>query len=186
LPHANLTVRRHDIVAEALPESGRFDLVHARWLLHWIAQPRKALARMVAALRPGGWLLAEEPDWVTLFHACPSEIVSKVATLLWGTESAIVDAEYGRHLFDDMRALGLLEMESSGRIEMVRGGTPLATHMGLSMAKSAAPFVESGAIRAEDLEEALARLNDPAFATMSAITMAVWGRRPPGGSEQRK
>jgi len=52
--------------------------------------------------------------------------------------------------------------------------------------ESAEPAVESGAIRAEDLEEALAQLNDPAFATMSAITMAVWGRHPLSGSEERK
>ena len=37
----------------------------------------------------------------------------------------------------------------------------------------------------EEVEEALARLNDPTFATMSAITMAVWGRRHAGGSQRR-
>ena len=186
LSYPNLAVRRHDIVADEVPEASPFDLVHARWLLHWIAEPREALGRMVTAVRPGGWLLVEEPDWVTLFHACPSEIVSKVVTLLWGTEGATVDAAYGRRLFDDVRALGLLDVESLGRVEMIGGGRPLSTHLSLSMAKSAAPAVESGAIRAEDLEEALARVNDPAFATMSAITMAVWGRRPPSGSEERK
>ena len=120
---------------------------------------------------------------MTIFHGCASETLKKVATFLWGTENAIVDAEYGRHLFDDMRALDLCEMESSGRVEMMCGGTPLATHLGLSIAKSAPRAVESGALTAEEVEEALARLNDPVFATMSAITMTVLGRRPPSGSQ---
>jgi SAM-dependent methyltransferase len=177
LSHPNLAVRRHDIVADGLPEGAPFELVHARWLLHWITEPRRGLARMVAAVRPGGWLLVEEPDFVTLFHACPSEIVRKVVTRLWGTEVATVDAEYGRRLFDGVRSLGLVDVESSGRVEMMRSGSPLCTHLRLSIAKSAAPAVESGAVTAEEVEEALARLNDATFATMSAITMAVWGRR---------
>jgi len=60
---------------------------------------------------------------------------------------------------------------------MMRGGTPLCTHLRLSIAKVGATLVDSGAVDAEELEEAFARLEDPAFATMSAITMAVWGRR---------
>ncbi|MBV8358002.1 MAG: methyltransferase domain-containing protein [Deltaproteobacteria bacterium] len=186
LSYPNLAVRRHDIVGDELPVGGPFDLVHARWLLHWIPDRRRALARMVAALRPSGWLLIEEPDWVTLFHACPSEIIRKVVTLLWGSEGATVDSEYGRRLFDDVRALGLLDIESSGRVEMMRSGSPLWTHLRLSIAKSPPHAIESGALTVEEVEEALAQLNDPDFATMSAITMAVWGRRLPGGSEGRR
>jgi trans-aconitate methyltransferase len=46
-----------------------FDLVHARWLVEWLPNKRQALTRMVAALRPGGVLLVEEPDFVTIFGA---------------------------------------------------------------------------------------------------------------------
>ena len=178
LPHANLAVRRHDIVADELPE-GPFDLVHARWVLHWVPDRKGALARMVAALRPDGWLLVEEPDFVTLFHGCASEIVRKVVTVaVRATEvKSGAQSEYGRRLLDDIRAQGVVDVESSGRIEMMRGGTPLCTHLRLSIAKVGATLVDSGAVDAEELEEALARLEDPAFATMSAITMAVWGRR---------
>jgi len=178
LPHANLAVRRHDIVADELPE-GPFDLVHARWVLHWVPDRKGALARMVAALRPDGWLLVEEPDFVTLFHGCASEIVRKVVTVaVRATEAKSgAQSEYGRRLLDDIRAQGVVDVESSGRIEMMRGGTPLCTHLRLSIAKVGATLVDSGAVDAEELEEAFARLEDPAFATMSAITMAVWGRR---------
>jgi trans-aconitate methyltransferase len=38
----------------------RFNLVHARLQLAWLADPQDGLAQMAAALEPGGWLLAEE------------------------------------------------------------------------------------------------------------------------------
>jgi hypothetical protein len=165
--------------------------VHARWLLHWIADRRRAFARMIAVLRPGGWLLIEEPDFATLFHGCLSETVRKVVTVVVGeilptTGLPEYGSEYGRRVFDDVRAQGLLDVESSGRVEMMRGGSPLCMHLALTIAKCAPPAIESGALTAMEVEEALARLNDPTFATMSAITMAVWGRRPPSGSEGRR
>src|SRR2546426_2292033 len=79
LPYANLVVRRHDIVTDDLPED-QFDLVHARWLLHWLPTRKQVLARMIATLRPHGWLFVEEPDFLTLFHGCAAETVSKVVT----------------------------------------------------------------------------------------------------------
>src|SRR5262245_18721496 len=47
----NLTVRRHDIVAEELPR-GEFDLVHCRLLLTHLADRHRALQHMVSALKP--------------------------------------------------------------------------------------------------------------------------------------
>jgi len=191
LSYPNLALRRHDVAADDLPEGSPFDLVHARWVLEWIRDRRRALARMVSALKPGGWLLAEASDFVPLFHGCESDIVRKVVTaVVLGTARRVLGpaattiSQYGRRLFDDVRAQGLLDVESLGRVEMMRGGGPHCTSLRLAMQKTAVFAIESGALRAEEVEEALARLNDPAFATMSAITMAVWGRRPLGGLAQ--
>jgi len=134
---------------------------------------------MIGALRPHGWLLVEEPDFVTPFHACPSETVCKVVTAgiramerLTGAQS-----EYGRHLFQDVCERALVDIEAFGRVLMMRGGSALCAHLGLSIAKVSAALVGSGRVTTEEVEEALARLNDPAFTMMSTITMAVWGRR---------
>jgi SAM-dependent methyltransferase len=56
---ANVELRRHDIGVDALPEIA-FDLVHARAVLTFVRERRTALERMVAALKPNGWLLVEE------------------------------------------------------------------------------------------------------------------------------
>ena len=65
LERANLEVRTHDLRRDSLPER-EFDLVHARLLLAWLADPDEGLRRMLAALKPGGCLLVEEMDFHTI------------------------------------------------------------------------------------------------------------------------
>lgn len=59
---ANLQVRQHDILADPLPDGG-FDLAHAQAVLEHILDREQALARMVAAVRPGGWVVVEDVDF---------------------------------------------------------------------------------------------------------------------------
>jgi len=179
LPYENVTVRRHDVVADDAPD-GQFDLVHARWVLHWLPAREDALSRMIAVVRPHGWLLVEEPDFVTPFHACASQTVCKVVTAAIRAMEAMTGAqsEYGRRLFDDVCVKRLIDVEAFGRVSMMRGGSPLCAHLRLSIAKVQKTLVGSGAVTMDEVEETLARLDDPGFATMSVITMAVWGRRP--------
>ena len=58
----NIEVLRHDLRTDTFPH-GSFDLVHARAVLMHIPDDPEILRRMVLWLRPGGWLLLEEPDF---------------------------------------------------------------------------------------------------------------------------
>src|SRR5947199_9034338 len=113
---------------------------------------------------------------MTLCHACPSETVRKVVTAgVRATEEMTgSQSEYGRHLLADVRAHGMVDVGAFGRVLMMRGGSPLCVHLRLSIAKVRQAIIESGAATAEEVADAFARLDEPAFATMSAITMAVW------------
>jgi hypothetical protein len=62
LDHPNLEVRRHDIIADELEESA-FDLVQVRAVLMHLAEPGRALQRMVAALKSGGLSSGAEGTW---------------------------------------------------------------------------------------------------------------------------
>src|SRR5262249_48285112 len=50
----NITVRHHDILHDELEEA-HYDLVHCRFLLMHLSQPQRAVERMAAAGRHGGW-----------------------------------------------------------------------------------------------------------------------------------
>ena len=56
---SDVEIRRHDIGVDPLPEA-TFDVIHARAVLTFVPQRRSALTRMLAALKPGGWILIEE------------------------------------------------------------------------------------------------------------------------------
>ena len=60
---ANVILRQHDIVADRLPAE-HFDLAHARAVLQHVPEREQALANMVAATKPGGWVVIEDVDWL--------------------------------------------------------------------------------------------------------------------------
>ncbi len=68
---AHMELRRHDIGTDPLPEQA-FDLIHARLVLQHVPQRQQALARLVAALRPRGWLVIEEFDGGIIDRAIPT------------------------------------------------------------------------------------------------------------------
>jgi SAM-dependent methyltransferase len=181
LTHPNLEIWCHDIATGARPAS-RFDLIHVRWTLHWPPGRHAAVASMVSALRPGGWLLAEEPDFVTLYHGCQAPVVTRVvakAVRLLETLSGGMDSQYGRRLPADLLAHGLVDVHTEGRTHQIQGGSSRsgATWLRFTVEKVADRLLASGDVSPAELHQTLRLLEDPAFATYSPMTVASWGRR---------
>ncbi len=111
-----LRVLRHDVGVDDPPGTG-FDLVHARLVLTHVPRRDEALAAMVTALRPGGWLLLEEADPGLQPLLCPDEygpeqeLANRLRhgfrTLMAGRAA---DLAYGRTLPRRLRDLGLAEV----------------------------------------------------------------------------
>jgi SAM-dependent methyltransferase len=99
---AGVDVRRLDIRHDDL-EADTYDLVHSRALLMHVPDPIAALARMVAALRPGGRFLFEEGDyglWSYGGHVDTprlNTLVSRILTKL--AEAKIANPWLGREPF---------------------------------------------------------------------------------------
>lgn len=68
---ANIEYRTIDVVD--MVEQGLFDVVYARFLLSHLPDPRRALTRMVSALRPRGVLVVEDVEFSAHFSFpdCP-------------------------------------------------------------------------------------------------------------------
>lgn len=180
LTHPNLEVKRHDVSTdEALP--GAFDLVHARYMLHWLPQPGEVMRRLVRSLRPGGFFFVEEPDFVTLIHGARSAALGRViaAGAALGATMTGVDNFYGRELPLEMERLGLTETGSEGRVHMLRGADPSSGTEWLRLCVDwiREPLLRTGTCSEEDITEVYARLADPSFMTPTPITIAAWGRR---------
>lgn len=58
----HVEVLEGDVRSAPLPASS-FDLVHARYVLIHLPDYEAVLSRILAYLKPGGWLVLEEPDF---------------------------------------------------------------------------------------------------------------------------
>jgi SAM-dependent methyltransferase len=180
LDYPNLEIIRHDVATDDLPD-GRFDLVHERAVVEHVSSRAEVLARLVAAVRPGGWLLCEDTDFATLVHGSPHPAVGKAAgAMVEFLRSTGADLDYGRHLYSDLSEQGLEEVGGEGRVYMMRGADRSSTVLRHSLERVREPVLAGGSVTEEELDAALALLDDPSTAVVSPLMMAVWGRRPTG------
>ena len=187
----NLEVRRHDIASEDL-EEGAFDLVHSRFVLEHLPEREHALRRMVAALKPGGWALIEDVDFllpvttsaehVFVIPRSSAALVAKVrratAEMMRGVG---IDPEYGRRLPEHLLAEGLEDIAAEGSMGLIWGGSMQARIGRLSMEQLGPKIVDAGLLTEEDLDQMRSLLDDPTTAGMSPVLVSAWGRRPGTG-----
>jgi ubiquinone/menaquinone biosynthesis C-methylase UbiE len=178
LSYPNLEVRRHDITADPLPADA-FDLIHERAVLIHVPEPLVVLARLVAALKPGGVLLCEDTDFASFVDGSPFAAVRKVgAAMVRFLESKGAAPNFGRHLFGALKATGLTNLGAEGRVYIMRGDHPSSVLPRFTFERVREPVIAAGWVTAADYDDACTILHDPETAVMSHIMMAAWGRRP--------
>jgi SAM-dependent methyltransferase len=157
-----------------------YDLVTCRALLHQIAEYAPAvLEQMAAALKPGGWLLIQEPD----FHLAPTTepdvwAATWKALIEWGQTSGI-DWLIGRKLPGMVSKLGLGQPQAKTDVQNIRGRDRGALYFQMFFAEVHDRVVGSGQLEAATLEAASALLDDPNYWTQCWMMTAVWVRKPP-------
>lgn len=175
-------VRRLDVVAADLTQ-GEFDLVHARALLAHLAGRDRVLAKMVRALRPGGWVLCEELDNLTAGLVAPEDpapesLYARVEDAIAAEMAARGHAyDYGRRLPARLAAAGLVEVGAEGRMLLRRTGAD-ATVARLTVEQLRDQLLDAEAVSETDIDAYIALLDDPRFLARSATMIAAWGRRP--------
>lgn len=139
---------------------------------------------MVAALKPDGWLLVEEPDYIT--NGLPDPRVDAGAAALLAklkqaaeilTVSRGMDLHYGRRLYGDVLARGLVDVDAEGCVAMIRGGSIAARFVQLTTQQMRDSAPASGPLTAAELDGDIALHDDPAVIYLGQIAMSVWGRK---------
>ena len=180
LKHPNMEVLRHNIATDPLPDAS-FDLVHTRLVLLHIPEREQALERMIAALKPGGWLVVEEYDSASMPPdpaASPGEVLLRTHVAMMRLfEDAGVHRHYGRLLFARLRAHGLVSVGAEARAFMFQGGSPGASMLKTNYHQLRAAMIDSHYITPRQFDEDLAQLDDPDFIMPSGVLWSAWGRR---------
>jgi len=176
-----LELLQHDLTRDPLP-AAQFDLVHARWLLHHLPDLDDAIDRLVGALKPGGLLLIEEPDFYPV-HAQHAGSPPLYAQFMDALTRAVVaatgrDCYWARSLPTLLARHGLDDVDAAAEVAVLRGGGPLAGFYQLSGRQARQRVLDAGLMNAADYDAALALLDDPHLWAFGACTVAALGRRP--------
>lgn len=155
--------------------------VSCRAFLHQIGEHAPAVLRkMAAAVKPGGWLLVQEPDFHLATTTQPEAWATSWRGLIdWGHDNG-VDWLIGRELPGMLSGLGWGRPEAKTDVQNIRGRDRGALYFQLFFNDVRDRVVASGRLDAATLDAAFALLNDPDYWTQCWMMTAVWLRKPLG------
>jgi SAM-dependent methyltransferase len=174
-------VRTHDVALD--PPLGPFDLIHARLVLVHVPERDRALANLVAALRPGGWLCVEDADPALQPLAClnddspeavrANDIRRGFRELLAGRGA---DLAFGRTLPRRLRAAGLTEVAADAAFPVAQ---PACRDLELATVRLIrGQLVEHGIATDDDVDQHLAAVAAGRLDLVQPPMFSCWGRRP--------
>lgn len=171
-----LEVRQVDILHRAV-EQAHYDLVVTRAVLHHLAEPKRALQNMIAALKPGGVLLVTEPDMLPARAAEPESLRMFWEGWFRWAQSSGIDYFVGHKIPSLLDSLGLEAVAGEGQTALFNGGSPWATYCMQSVRELRPRLEESGHVTEEQFEEFFFRFEDPHYWTSVINFIATSGRR---------
>jgi ubiquinone/menaquinone biosynthesis C-methylase UbiE len=188
----NVKLMQHDITnAAGLPEAS-FNLAHARLVLIHLPQRMNALANMISALKPGGWVLIEDFDFITEdfprdYHPRLGVPPTMSTEIFRKTDSARkilltrhgADLYYSRNLHWIMRAAGLTEvgLSAQGMKPWPAGSPGAGLHIANTL-QSRKEMIESGLLAEKEFESCIQLMEDPEWVSISPLMVSAWGRKP--------
>jgi len=174
-------VQQHDITSDPAP-TGKFDLIHIRFVLMHVQQRSEAIRTMVQALRPGGWLLVEDSDFMLQPLICPEDDgpEQQLANALRRSVHALLtrsgaDLRFGRALPRLLRESGLGDVQSEGHLQMVSPASGALERE--SVAQLRDRLVAGGYATKEMIDRHLANLAAHSFDVAIPPTISAWGKR---------
>jgi SAM-dependent methyltransferase len=177
-PTEGMEVRALNVLDDDLPTEA-FDLVHARAVFMHLPDRDRVLDRLIATLRPGGWVVLEESDW-RAFEAqpLPEPLASVAAVMNAGLRNRTHwDPNCGSNLLRMFADRGLVELDLTGETMILHGGTVSTDWWTLGIDHGSARMVDSGVLTQEQVDGALAQLRSPEFVMMSQQLLSVCGRK---------
>jgi ubiquinone/menaquinone biosynthesis C-methylase UbiE len=171
-------VRNLDVTCDPIGDEV-FDLVHARAVLQHLVQREAVLDKMIAAAKPGGWIVVSDVDWIQ-YDAQPVPepfaTLSNILRQLSNTQHGY-DGTWGRMLVDAFTARGLHDVNARGEVWTMRGGTDSAEWYVAALERALDVLPPEVFPPGFDPRAAVAQAREPDFAILSPISVTAWGRK---------
>ncbi|MEU6235996.1 class I SAM-dependent methyltransferase [Kitasatospora sp. NPDC047058] len=179
-PHAGGVLRTHaaDITAPDF-DPGRFDLVHARFVLMHLPERYRVMARLRDLLAPGGHLVLG--DAVDLTTAGPPDTPYRLAMrAMWQAlrTSIGTDVTWTPDYPRLLHGLGLTEVGAEVSVPPLVAGAPITAFWLDTWDRTREEMLATGIIDARRLDQARESLATGAVADLSPGLITAWGRLP--------
>lgn len=176
----NVEVRCLDIAKKKL-DTSCFDVCHARYVLLHIRDWEKAIENIWQSLKPGGWLVIEEPDFETSKAVADpdKESVNRVnKAILAMYESMGIAPCFGSRLPQFFQQLGAEKIMVETYLPFANGGSRISQIMKMSAQHLAERYIATSVCSQTDVERYIAVADDPLVWTYYYTTIATIGRKP--------
>lgn len=181
--HPGVTVLRHDITCDPLPEGG-FDLIHVRLLLAHLPERTAILLALADALNPGGVLVVEEfeASWDRCVMDTPDEDGSRLfaqyhEALVAVMQAGGTDPSWGRRVHQVMRRSGLVNVETEFWATSWHGGQA-GCLLPYVVAEHRRDRLVAAGMSDADIDAFRALLLDPRLVVRGNMALSTTGRKP--------
>jgi len=176
-PAPNISILESDIQTVDL-KGKKFDLIHGRYVLFHISGYQPVLKRLLGLLKPGGWLVLEEPDFSVAHpmsgekEACLSveRINRSIHHLYTGLN---IDTRMGSKLLSGFQSLGVNDFRVYNDVPIARGGSGIAKMMRMSADQLREKYISTKEASAEDVDVYCKFAEDPNTWAIYYSTIAV-------------
>jgi len=181
LKHPNLQIINSDLTEIKLGDE-QYDFIHGRYILMHIQDFQDVLQKIMAALKPGGWILLEEADFKVAHIETSSADRKRAFT---ATSQAInrlfssknIDHAFGKHLREIIVGCGFANIQEETYAPLEQGGTGTAEIMRLSALQLRDQYLKTGAVSDSDLREYVELASDPDQMAVYYATVSVWAQK---------
>ncbi len=182
LPADTLDVLEADIRAVNLPLDS-FDLAHARFVLIHLADWQAAVETTLKLLKPGGYLVLEEPDFsVSKALAGPTDLCQAFQRVQAALEAMFsqrgCNFAFGSQLAAMMQSFDLRHLEVVNEAPAMSGGSDMALMMELSTQQLQEAYKATGLVTDQDLQQYTRFAREPACWAIYQSTLRVKGIKP--------
>jgi SAM-dependent methyltransferase len=176
----NIEIRLHNIVSDPLEENA-FDVAHTRLVLVHLPERERALDRMIAELKPGGWIVLQEFYALSMKpdpSIVQSEHLLRSLVVLWDVmHQRGADVRFGRELYPALESRGLRDVHAEGHVMIHRGGAAGARLMRANFDQLHDALISAG-LTEEEFERDRVLMQDPNVYWPSQVMWTVSGRKP--------
>jgi SAM-dependent methyltransferase len=155
---------------------GEFDLAHCRYVLIHNRRSEEMLKKLCALVKPGGFLVIEEPDFTSaklLNHAGDPSLQRVNNAICRMFEQMQLDPGFGLGLPQKIAGEGLRILRVDSRIHLHCGGDTMARMMGESTRALRDKYIATGEVDGADIQKYIERANEDRFWTVYYSTVSV-------------